>query len=112
MARIREILLTQYIGAIVIGFIVAQGLLEMVGLAMLPVRWYLQGHNSGTQSVLFNQAPSQVPFPWQSALSGFTTLVLYFGVSYAFARWSYPAIASPMEGSEQVLPSDQRDENG
>jgi hypothetical protein len=54
MSRIREILLTQYIGAITIELVAAQGLTAMVNLATIPLRWYLEFRNPESQSVLFN----------------------------------------------------------
>ena len=94
MIRLREILLTQYIGAIVIGYLAAQAFIGIANIATLPLRWYLQGRNSVTQSVLFNEKPHPIPFPWDSTLSSVTTVLLYFVIAYGLTRWLY---SSPMD---------------
>jgi hypothetical protein len=89
MIRLRQILVTQYIGAIVIGYLAAQALIAIANIAMLPLRWYLEGRNPATQSVLFNEKPHPIPFPWESTLSGVTTVLLYFVIAYGLMRWLY-----------------------
>lgn len=109
MRRVREILLTQYIGAIVVGFIAAQGLLGLVALVTTPLRWYLEFHNRESVSVLFHATPQQVPFPWDSLLSLSVNVVLYLLIAYLLAHWLYPRAASPGEptdvaGADHDLP--------
>jgi len=107
MSRIREILLTQYIGAITIALVAAQGLTAIVNLATIPLRWYLEFHNPGSQSVLFNATPRQIPFPWQGALMGATGVVLYLGVAYGLLRWLYPTASKDVHPpSEDDSPSE------
>jgi hypothetical protein len=95
MRRIREILLTQYVGAIVVGFIAAQGLLGFVALVTTPLRWYLEFRNRQSSSVLYQGTAQQVPFPWDSLLSLSVSILLYLLIAYSLARWLYPRSASP-----------------
>jgi H+/Cl- antiporter ClcA len=85
MKRIREILLTQYIGAIAIGMMIAQALVGFVSLLVQPVIWYQQTRSS--RSVL----ESASPLPWSNLLPLALTVVLYVAVSYALLIWLYPA---------------------
>ena len=90
MGRIREILLTQYIGAIVVGFITAQGLIGLVALVTIPLRWYLEFRNRTSSSVLYHATNQQISFPWDSVLAASVNILLYLLVAYWLARWLYP----------------------
>ncbi len=82
MKRIKEVLLTQYIGAITIGFLLAQGIGSLISLLLQPVAWYLGRHSyfGGTEQA----------YPWTSAfLPSLAAVLLYFLVVYAFLRWLY-----------------------
>jgi H+/Cl- antiporter ClcA len=85
MRRIREILLTQYIGAIVIGMLLAQALTGLVSLLVQPVIWYQQVRES--HSVMDRGLP---PFPWSKLLPLAITIALYVIVSYLLVTWLYP----------------------
>ncbi len=109
MNRILEILRTQYIGAIVIGYLAAQGFITAVGLATVPLRWYLSGRNSVTQSVLFHEQPQKIQFPWDSVLTGITTILLYFALCYALFRWLYLPTIDPSDPDEETPTTDLGD---
>lgn len=86
MRRIREIFLTQYIGAIVIGMLVVQGLGGLISLLVQPLLWYQQSRSSRSSFALAAQS-----FPWGSLLPAIISVGLYFVVSYLFLAWLYPA---------------------
>jgi hypothetical protein len=96
MRRIREILLTQYIGAIVIGVVIAQALMRAVGLLMEPVLWYQQGRPSGSA------LDSSPMFPFSRMVSPALTVILYFVVSYLLLVWLYGAESMPMPEGEST----------
>ena len=99
MRRIRELLLTQYIGAIVIGMLIAQALMRVVGLLMEPVIWYQQARSSG--SALDSSSTS---FPFSRMLSPALTVILYIVVSYWLLVWLYGAettVAAANEAAER-----------
>lgn len=109
MTRLREILLKQYIGAIVIGYIAAQAFIGIANIAALPLRWYLQGRNPATQSVLFNEKPHPIPFPWDSTLSALTTVLLYFAIAYGLTHWLY--FSKTDASKQEKTPIDEESEN-
>jgi Kef-type K+ transport system membrane component KefB len=84
MRRIREIFLTQYIGAIVIGMLVVQAIAGAISLFMQPIIWYTQGRDS--RSVMESALP---PFPWSKLLPSAITVALYVIVSYWLLAWLY-----------------------
>jgi len=84
MRRIREIFLTQYIGAIVIGMLVVQALGGAISLLMQPVIWYMQVRES--RSVMQSPLAS---FPWSKLLPSAITIALYVIVSYLLFGWLY-----------------------
>ena len=101
MIRIREIFLTQYIGAIVIGMLVSQALMNAISLLMEPLVWYEQTH--ARQSVM-NTSQS---FPWSNLLRPAITIALYVVVSYALLSWLYPPQRSSVVNEEsEKLPDE------
>jgi hypothetical protein len=91
--RIRDILAEQYIGAIIIGMLTAQGILALVSAAMQPLVYYLQTQGR-TQGGLFG-AFEPAPYSWASWAVGFVTIGLYFLAAYGLLLWIYvrPAAA-------------------
>lgn len=96
MRRIREILLTQYIGAIVIGMLISQALVGVIGLLMQPILWYQRAERSG--SVFGSSSPS---FPLSQLLSPALTAVLYIVVSYFLLAWLYRETKPPKGGEDE-----------
>ena len=90
LSELREILLTQYIGAILIALLGWQALIEIITMIVRLGFWcygYLH-----SQSVLVR---SVGPFPWDSLIFSAVTVVLYVLTAYALARWLYPATSLP-----------------
>jgi hypothetical protein len=83
MKRIREIFLTQYIGAIVIGMLVVQAAVGTISLVIQPVIWYTQSRDS--RSVMSGLGP----FPWLKMLPTAITVALYVIVCYMLLGWLY-----------------------
>jgi predicted Kef-type K+ transport protein len=84
MRRIREIFLTQYIGAIVIGMLVVQAIAGVISLLMQPLIWYTQARES--RSIMQSVLPL---FPWSQLLPPVITVALYVVVSYLLFAWLY-----------------------
>jgi hypothetical protein len=84
--RIRELLLTQYIGAIVIGLVLSQGITSFVSAVLVPTAWYL-AERSAPRSV-FGFTPPQ-PFNWDRFVLNLIAVVLYLLVAYLLLRWLY-----------------------
>lgn len=84
--RIRELLLTQYIGAIVIGLVISQAITNFVSAIIVPAGWYLE-ERSTYRSVLGSRSPE--PFNWYRFLISLITVALYILISYLLLRWLY-----------------------
>ena len=96
MRRIREILLTDYIGAIVIGMLISQALFGAISLLGQAIAWY---QNS---SSAFDRGSSA--FPISSLLSPALTSVLYIVVSYLLFSWLYASSANPANNAQAQEP--------
>ena len=96
MKRIREILLTQYIGAITIGFILAQATIQFIdNLAQIGVRYWEIQQSAGR--VLDGR-----PFPWASIIISIVSVGLHLLVAFLMIRWLY---------AEEKTLSDSQDED-
>jgi phosphotransferase system glucose/maltose/N-acetylglucosamine-specific IIC component len=85
MEKIRKLLLTEYIGAITIGFLLAQAVIVFVG-AFVGTAEYLLLDRSSSRSVFYNQAPL---FSWATLIVPLVSAILYFTVAYLLMRWLY-----------------------
>jgi ABC-type Fe3+-siderophore transport system permease subunit len=84
--RIRELLLTQYIGAIVIGLVISQAITNFVSAIVVPAGWYLE-ERSAYRNVLGSRSPE--PFNWYRFLISLITVALYILIAYLLLRWLY-----------------------
>jgi len=103
MKKLREILLTQYIGAITIGLVLAQSIFGFVNAFV----------QAGATYIALRQARSvmaRVPgFSWQNFITSMVTVFLYAVICFLLIRWLYsdPAVeakedsASPSEATSQ-----------
>lgn len=90
MKRVREIFLTQYIGAIAIGMLVVQGIGGIISIVVDPLVWYQQ--NRGSHSVMGSMTSS---YSLVSLLPLVVRIGLYFVVSYFLFVWLYPTETIP-----------------
>ena len=90
LSRVREILLTQYIGSILIALLGCQALVVLVTTVVRTATQYVdQQHN---QSVL---VLSTVRFDWNTVILAAVTIALYLFTAYLLARWLYPKAQPP-----------------
>lgn len=92
---IKRILLTQYIGAIVTGFITAQGIAGVVTAILLPLQWRLLMRNRQWPSS-FGGGDAPRTFDWNETLIALVRAALNLLVAYLLVRWLY------MERVEQI----------
>lgn len=85
LERIKQILLTQYIGAIIVAFIGVQGILGVLGVFMQPVFWMLTGQRRTSVFV----APERPAFDWNVLLASTVNAALHLLVAYLLFRWLY-----------------------
>ena len=102
MARLREILLTQYIGAVMIGLVLAQAITAFVNAIVQSGAAYWAMEQS--RSTL-GTAPQ---FSWRNFIVSMVSVVLYVFISVALIRWLYAepdteADQEPMENGEAQL---------
>jgi hypothetical protein len=83
MRNIREILLTQYIGAIAIGLILAQAVLGFVNALVQAgaTYWAIQQGRS-----VLTESPA---FPWRNLITSIITVSLYLLICLISIRWLY-----------------------
>jgi uncharacterized membrane protein SpoIIM required for sporulation len=78
MGRIREILLSQYIGAITIGFLAAQAVIAFVSGVMQAMASY---YGPNARSLM---AENRASMAWFTFVDNSITAVLYLAIAYYF----------------------------
>src|SRR5437588_650422 len=102
-ARLKEILVTQYIGAIAIGFVAAQGVLAVIAIAMDPVTWLLlERHSDG--SIYAGHAT----FPAVRLLGPAIHAALDFVAAYLLMRWLYGISRAPAQVDETMNAAEEQ----
>ncbi len=86
MNRIREVLRNEYIGAVAIGFLLAQLLVIVISLIMRPINFYLDRAASPTS--VFGHSKTDT-FPWVSLTGPVINMVLLGLISFLFLRFLY-----------------------
>ena len=96
LIRIRKVLLTDYIGAIVIAFLGADAFTAAIRVVLVLLSFWAAPH-SQPRSVFGYPVGDAVPFPWDSLIQQTVTLALYLGTVYLLVRWLYLPKPSPAE---------------
>jgi len=99
--KLREVLLTEYIGAILVALLIGQGVMEAGTAIARTVFWLFNHHHNN--SVL--GGTSDVLFPWNNRIFSAVLIALYFLTAYGIARWLYPAAFSTPRRSLEQDPS-------
>ena len=94
LSKVREILLTQYIGSILIALLGCQALVVLVTTVVSTASRYVDQQRN--QSVL---VPSRISVDWDSVVLAGVAIALYLFSAYLLARWLYPT-AQPPSASE------------
>jgi uncharacterized membrane protein len=81
--KIREILLTQYIGSILVALLALQALIEIVAMIFRIASWPFNYRRSVSLG-------SPLLFPWDSLIFSLVSVALYVLIAYVLARWLYP----------------------
>jgi hypothetical protein len=105
LRKLREILLTQYIGAILVALLGWQAAIEVVTTVVRSGFWYFNHQQS--QSA-FGSAKAK--FPWDSVIFSAVTVGLYLLVAYALVRWLYPPDAPPAVTAAEEQPQAQSEQ--
>lgn len=83
MTKLREVLLQESIGAIAIGFVLAQAVGAAVSTSMQAIMFYIGPRRDS----IFSTAPRV--FPWGNIVLPLISLVLYVLVAYLLLYWLY-----------------------
>jgi hypothetical protein len=84
MKRLKEILRNEYIGAIAIGFLLAQAATALISSIAQPIVTYYQLRSRPTSAFA-----AQSVFNWPQIFSALTTMVLYLIVALLLIWWLY-----------------------
>ncbi len=90
LSKLREILLTQYIGAILIALLISQAASQLVAAVVRTGFWFYDYRRS--ESVLAR--PSTAPFRWHDLILESVRIALHLLTAYGIARWLY-SVPSP-----------------
>jgi hypothetical protein len=98
MNRLRDILLTQYIGAITIGMVLAQAVFGFVNAFVQVGATYLALRQA--RSVM-----GQVPeFSWHNFITSMVTVFLYAMICLGLIRWLYVEQVSKAGDTPEIAP--------
>jgi len=103
-SKLREVLLTQSIGSILVALLVWQAAVEVITTVVRTGIW--QFNHRQSESVLAGSSSS--PFPWESLLLPVVSIVLYLLTAYVLARWLYP---TPSPAAQPDLVDESTDPN-
>lgn len=105
--KLREILLTQYIGSILIALLVLQAASEVVIRAVQTGVWFFNLQHS--ESVFGGS--TRAPFPWDRLIFSAVTTALYLLTAYTLARWLFPDTMRVLQTDPDPTPSTDPPEN-
>jgi len=95
MRTIREILLTEYIGAILVAVLIADAFSALITTVVAQISLHVQlRHNPTLDLHRFSST--------YSVLDALSRIALYLISAYLIARWLYPAKPPSPEGAESA----------
>jgi uncharacterized membrane protein (DUF4010 family) len=98
--KLREILLTRYIGSILIALLCSQALIVLIERIAQTIFWVINDQRS--HSALESSRSS---FAWDNLIFSAVTSALYLVVAYVLALWLYPVDAVlPPQSDGDVVP--------
>jgi hypothetical protein len=99
---IRQILLTEYIGSILVALLGCQAIIVVATSILRDLLWYWYRSRAG---ILADTRP---PFPWDNFVFSATSVVLYLLIAYLLARWLY--LVPPSQLTETEPPLDESEQ--
>jgi hypothetical protein len=90
LKKIHEILLTKYIGSILVALLAWQALVVLIETVLRTSFWFI--NNQRDHSIL---GSSRAPLPWDNLVFSAVTVLLYLLLAYFLVRWLYPVDPSP-----------------
>ena len=89
IAKIKQILLQQYIGAIVTAFIAAQGIQAVISILFSPLSFFLSRVILRTQPNTYEGAGGMASLAWTSLVPLFVSAVLYLVAASLLIWWLF-----------------------
>ena len=105
-SKLREVLLTQYIGAFLIALMLWQAAVEIVTRIVHIGYWLPRMH---APSVLSDH--SLDPFRWDGLVLTIVSVTIYVAAGYSLARWLYPLQVPAATSKSEMLPGEAREES-
>lgn len=95
LSKIREILLTQYIGTVLIALLACNAVITLVSTILRNIGWSIRHQHLGSV------VAASDPFNYGNLVFSLVTILLYLLVAYLLSRWLFPS-ASPLvtEGTD------------
>jgi len=91
MNKIREILLTEYIGAILVALLVSDAIIALIALLIGQIYWHVSlAGRYRTESL------------GHSMLTTLVKMLLYLGSAYLLARWLYGTKSPVAQGEHKI----------
>jgi hypothetical protein len=106
MEKIRQVLLTESIGAVAIGFLLAQAVIAFVG-AFVTTGEFLWMNRNASHSVFYNQPRT---FSWAALIAPLVSAGLYSIAAYLLMRWLYMQPSTDMLSETAVGEPDRVDD--
>lgn len=88
--KLREILLTRYIGSILVALLCWQALIVLIENVVRILVWVINDQRAHT--AFGSPHPS---FPWDTLILSSVSIALYLLTAYLLAQWLYPADPPP-----------------
>ncbi len=89
--RLRRILVESYVGAIAMGWVLADCIAHFVGIFSAPIAGWVSQKNyyDLTQKMTGPKVTGSLPFPFQDALPELVRTALFLLIWFAIVRWLY-----------------------
>jgi len=106
ISKLRQVLLTQNIGAFLIALLIWQAAVEIISQIVRTGYWWY--YSNRHESLLADRGSSQ--YRWDNLVLSMVSIALYLIVAYGIARWLYPPqIAVASSAVEDEPPPGQPD---
>ena len=88
MQHIREILLTEYIGAMLVALLAVQAIIVFISMLARQITWYL---SHATNEGVFGGGHANIytPLAWNDVIRSLVSIALYLLTAYLLAHWLY-----------------------
>jgi hypothetical protein len=102
LEKLREILLTQYIGSILVALLACNAVITLTTYLLQAAIWVF--NDQRTRSVLGSSHPA---YPWDNLVYSAATIILYLLTAYFLARWLYEGTAATTDAPSGEPPADE-----